>query len=296
MADTLETTIEEMERKLKILEDQFIGSTASSSSKSPFQPLTSLRRRIEALKGSDSEETARSITTTAVAASRLPAVNLPSFDGSDLETFLKEFSRWLRLTGLTNAQDTVKCDWLIQACTIKVKKILEKLVDDTNNEFSKVLDKMEVLFPRLENDISLREALKRIPQLPREPEPQQVAQLLLEFEDIIARMSPEALGEQEKLLMLITKVHPQTFQELRKDRLWKRRTESFDDLKNVLQEKAQEDFFERHIFSQKKQALHTIQAQDEGKGKGKGKGHHQQERNPAQESGKGKEKGQGKGK
>ena len=71
-------------------------------------------------------------------------------------------------------------------------------------------------------------------------------------------MSPGALGDQEKLLLLAKKIHPKTFQELRLDRFYKRRTESFQELKSALLEKSQEDWIERQLFHQKKQSLTVL--------------------------------------
>ena len=95
---------------------------------------------------------------------KLPAVKLPSFDGSDLETFLKDFERWLRLSGCLETSDKFKLDWLVEACSPKVKKLVEKVIEEKNFDLLKVLTQLETLFPRLENDLKLRTKLEKLPQ------------------------------------------------------------------------------------------------------------------------------------
>jgi hypothetical protein len=75
------------------------------------------------------------------------------------------------------------------------------------------IQKMESLFPSIENDISLRDALKKIPMLSREPTPQEVEHLLIEFSEIMSRMSTGAMGSQEALLMLVQKIPAQTWKD-----------------------------------------------------------------------------------
>ena len=149
----------------------------------------------------------------------------------------------------------IKTNWLIDSCTLKVKKFVEKLVDKSPEDLLSVLQKIEMLFPKLENDITLRSLLEKAPRLPAKPDPAAVAQLFVEFEEILARLSPEAMSDQENFLLLLKKLHPSTFQELRADRHYKHRTQDFLQLKQALIEKVNEDWLERQLFSQKRQFL-----------------------------------------
>ena len=250
-----QSTLEDLQIKLKLLEDRFLGSQISDkciSNQSPYAAVSTIRRRIEAFRESlerrESRETVQS---------KLPSVALPQFDGSDLEMFLKDFERWLRLSGVENCSDSFKLDWLIQACTPKVKRIVEKIAEDKKNLIL-VLETLELLFPKLENDITLRQQLEKLPMLVASPEPSQVAQLFIDFEEICSKMSTDALGRQEKFILLTKKVHPKMFSEMRLDRYYKRRTETFEDLKEALIEKSKEDWLERHLYQQKKQSLQTF--------------------------------------
>jgi hypothetical protein len=285
-----DTTIEELELKMKDLELRFLGREVPQPELSPFTPHTTLERRINNLK-----ETLK--TTSSKVSAKLPPIPLPSFDGSDLDTFLKDFERWLRLSGVEGCSEAFQLDWLIQCSTSKVKKIVEKVVEE-NKSLELALLSLAELFPRLENDLTLRESLERLPPLPYGPEPSQVKKLLVEFAEVTSRMTRGALGDQERYLMFSRKLHPKTFSELRADRHYRRRTETFDDLKLAVLEKSQEDWLEKAL--QKKVTLHTLQESPlsmtqspahadteiappahkpeggpfRGKGKGKGRGSH----------------------
>ena len=149
----------------------------------------------------------------------------------------------------------------------------------------------------MENDLTLRAKLDKIPQLSATPEPSDIAKLILEVEETMAKLSTEAMSPQEKLLLLVRKLHPKTFGELRADCHYKHRVTDYESLKEALLEKSLEDWLEKHLFMQKKQLLQpmvetpnqpgqpsqpTIANPKGGRGKGKGKG-----------QGKGKGKGQG---
>ena len=108
-----------------------------------------------------------------------------------------------------------------------------------------VLQEMAKLFPKLENDLTLRAKLENVSPLPYSPEPPVVSQLFIDLEELFSRMSPLAMSEQEKLIVLMKKVHPRTFAELRQDRFFKRRCETFLELKQCIFEKAEEDWQEK---------------------------------------------------
>ena len=213
-----EIVIKELQAKMQSLADSILGPTKTSMS--PFAPVSSIAKRIQSLETSILEAKSCQLHTQ----SKLPALPVPSFDGSDLEVFLKEFQRWMRLSGVEVASEKVQLDWLLQACTPKVKRLVEKVVEEKVC-MGDVLRTLEDLYPKLENDISLRSSIEKVPSLPANPDPAIVAQLFLELEELFARMSKGSMGDQEKFLMLVKKFHPKTFSELRGDRHYKHRTE-----------------------------------------------------------------------
>ena len=126
-----ETVVKELEAKMKELADHVLGRSSSTISQSPFAPVSSIKKKIESLQSSILEAQ----NAQQNAQSKLPPVPVPNFDGSDLESFLKEFSRWMRLTGVESCAEKVQLDWLVQACTPKVRKLVEKVIDEKASMF-----------------------------------------------------------------------------------------------------------------------------------------------------------------
>ena len=119
--------------------------TVPSPVPSPFAPSNSGLKRLIDL------ETTFSVPTSTMP-TRVPTVELPKFDGSDLESFYRDFLRWLRLCNLGAANDSLKIDWFLCCCGPKVKKICEK-VAERELSFAGIISKMESLFPSIETDI-----------------------------------------------------------------------------------------------------------------------------------------------
>ena len=114
----IDSTVEEIQQRMKELELRYLGTDGSdkSQSESPFKPINTLRKRIEAFRPKDPQQIA--------VQTKLPPLPLPIFDGADLEAVLKEFERWMRLSGVHHSSDSMKLDWLVQACVPKVRKIV----------------------------------------------------------------------------------------------------------------------------------------------------------------------------
>ena len=107
--------------------------------------------------------------------------------------------------------DQVKTDWFIQACEPQVCKIVVNTVKESQGDLEASLTKLGEIFPTLENDLTLRRKIKALPPLPRGPEPPQVVTFLLEFENLATKLTANAWTDQDKLLALISKIHPKTF-------------------------------------------------------------------------------------
>ena len=172
--------------------------------------------------------------------------------------------------------------------------------DKEKPELGEVLFRMSKLFPKLENDLSLRQKLDKVLPLPHLPEPSQVAQLYVDIEELLGKMTIGSMSDQEKYILLSRKLHPKTFSEMRADRHFKRRTETFEELKAALLEKSEEDWLEKNLLQLKRENVHTMQdgssqpaqktqtqfprssaGKGRGKGgKGKGKGNSDPEKPP----------------
>ena len=61
----------------------------------------------------------------------------------------------MRISGLLGATNELQVDWLILACAPKIRKIVEKVALE-EKQLGAILRKIEILFPKIENDLSLR--------------------------------------------------------------------------------------------------------------------------------------------
>ena len=75
----------------------------------------------------------------------------------------------------------------------------------------------------------------------------------MELNGLLSKMSPGAMSAQEKTLTLVSKIHPLAFKELRAEKKNRSRCEDFEQLCELLREKAWDDTLERHIFNQQKE-------------------------------------------
>ena len=238
---------------------------------------------------------------------KLPTCELPKFSGQDFPSFVDKFARFLRLSGLQQMSDQVKTDWLIQACDPQVYKIVVNTVKESQGDLEASLTKLGEIFPTLENDLTLRKKIEALPPLPYGPEPPQVVTFLLEFENLAHKLTANAWTDQDKLLALISKIHPKTFQEIRANPILRPKTDTYADMKHTLQEKVKEDWVDKKMTNPKTLqvlAVDTPMQVDSPQPTSTnvsqaGQGSHFQGRQPRQQSkgnpGKGKGKGSSKG-
>jgi hypothetical protein len=196
----------------------------------------------------------------------------------------------MRLTGVTSQPESSKLDWAVAAAAPKVQRIVERLAAEAKS-YNAFAQRLTEIFPKVENDISIRAQLQKLPALGRDPAPGELEALLVEMSDLMSKMSPDALGEQEKLLLLVSKIHPAQWRDMRAERRDRERCNSFDELLAYWRERVTDDALERYLYAQAKgvtkEKIHLLgeqpEAESSGKG-GKGKG---------QSRGRGKGKGQG---
>ena len=248
-----EITLEEIEEKMRELERLFLDKTLvslpPSLGMSPFSPLPSLEKQYQKLKMEMDQPPEEKDKQTLQG--KLPQVECPMFDGQDLESFVRNFSRFLRLTGLVHASDMVKRDWLINSMSAKVKRTLERINDEVSS-FDELFDRLQRLFPKIENDVTIRNLMQKVPVLPKEPHQNELEQIIIELDELFSRLSNESMSDQDKLLILVSKVHTQMWKEIRQDKIYKLRCDTFDHFKEVLREKVSEDYLERYLYTQKR--------------------------------------------
>ena len=213
-----DNTLEDLQIKMEALEKRFLG-TSLQDSQTPFAPRSTLEEKIARITG-EKKFGDRAESSDQKVSTKLPSVKLPEFNGQDLEEFLDDFCRWLRMSGLSAENDLVKMDWLLESCVGKTRPIIKKLVQETSS-LEVVLQSMAKLFPKLDNDLTIRSKLEKVQPLTHQCEPAQVAQLFLEIEELMGKMSRGAMSDQEKFILLTKKIHPKTYQEMRSDRFFK---------------------------------------------------------------------------
>jgi len=137
-------------------------------------------------------------------------------------------------------------DWLVQTAKPNVHPLVLNTVKE-NNDLEATLAKLGTIFPTLENDVTLRKRIEAMQSLGYGIEPHQVTAFFLEFETLIGKLSPEAWTDQDKLLSLISKLHPKTFQELRSNPSFRPLNDNYSDFKAALHRKVQEDWADRKL-------------------------------------------------
>ena len=274
MSEAEISTIRELEGKLKALELEVLGRETEGNG--PFTPISSIKRRLDELK-KNSEKSSDSSGPPPVhpsASTKLPAIALPSFGGMDFEFFCKEFFRFMRLSSLTLADDQTKNDWLVQAFQPKLRKILESILEK-ESKFDLVMEELANVFPKVENSISLRQQLSRVPQLASKVSPAEGEQMLLEVETLFSKLPDSSMSEDEKVLLLVSNIHPTQWKEIRAERSWRKRCDTYTDLKALVREKVRDDYAERFLFGQvqkRDQKSYYMDSQGQNFGKGRGKG------------------------
>ena len=142
-------TVEEIRSKMEELEKKLLGTP-----KTPFAPISTTARKIKELEASFTGEKP-SVTT------KLPILQPISFSGVDLDEFVEEFSRWLRLSGVLHESEEVKIDWLVEFSSPKVRPVVKKITKEKHT-ISDVLEEMAKLFPKMENDLTIRAKVEKV--------------------------------------------------------------------------------------------------------------------------------------
>ena len=122
---------------------------------------------------------------------------------------------------------------------------MENLCDKFS--FVEVLGKMQSIWPKLESDLTVRTQLEKLAPLHYLPDASAVVLLFQKMEDLFSRVSDGAMSEQDKLILLISKIHDKTFKEMRSERVFRSKTEDYEELKVALQEKATEEWADKNI-------------------------------------------------
>ena len=174
-------------------------------------------------------------------------MEIPSFNGLNVEAFAERFGRYLFLKGRANEKSRVKANLIVQG--IKHK--------DLQNRVSKVLESsrsleyfrgsLQKLYPHVERDLSLIGEIYKVQHLPYDPKPEAVAKLLHDLDRNFNKLSSGALSEQQKVLHLASKINDKQFAEWTKDQDLFRRMHTYQELADLMVERAELSLVLKHL-------------------------------------------------
>ena len=93
-------------------------------------------------------------------------LEIPPFDGRNVEKYAENFGRYLVLTGKAKAKDRVKANLIAQG--IKGPEVQERVSEllKTARSFEDFLKKLQDLYPTLETDLSILGHISKVSHLP----------------------------------------------------------------------------------------------------------------------------------
>ena len=148
---------------------------------SAFATLTEVCRGVNKYEWSDDSEEDK---TNAL------KMEIPPFDGRNVEKYAETFGRYLVLTGKAKSKDRVKPNLIFQG--IKDPELHEgvsKLLK-TATSSEDFLKKLQDLYPTLETDLSILGEISKVSHLPYDPKPEQVVKLLEILERLFRQVEP----------------------------------------------------------------------------------------------------------
>ena len=174
-------------------------------------------------------------------------MEIPPFDGRNVEKSAEKFGRYLVLTGKAKAKDRVKANLIVQGIkTPELQERVSKLLT-TSTSFEEFLKKLQDLYPTLETDLSILGEISKVSHLPYDPKPEQVVKLLETLERLFDKLNPGVMTEERKLMELSSKVNGKLFVEWTKDDHLFARMHSYGSLKNLMKERPQRSVGFKHL-------------------------------------------------
>ena len=200
-------------------------------------------------------------------------LELPEFDPKNLPEWAEEFAGFLLLTGEFHADVATKCSLPKRSCK---KKFLHKQVNQivkTCSTWVEVLQRLEKMFPVYETDLSVRTQIEELPLLPEFPSAAQVSEYVCDLEYLFSRMNVSSYGATEPHLWLMSKIPQRTRDDCRATPERKSRTNSYDELVDLLIQLALEGENDSHMEKFLKKHLGRGGTPTPERGEGKGPKH-----------------------
>ena len=164
-------------------------------------------------------------------------MEIPAFEGKDVERFSLTFARYLLLTGKHQCKDKVKPALLIEGIKIPDLKLRAGNCLKKAKSLEDLFDRLQQLYPEIETDLSPRGELAKIGHLPADPKPAQIENLLNEWDKVFGKYTLNALSEQT-LLELASRVNDKTFMKWAEDPNLSPYLDDYDTLSILLRERA----------------------------------------------------------
>ena len=182
-------------------------------------------------------------------------LELPEFDPKNLPEGAEEFAEFLLLTGQSHVDVATRCSLLKRSCKKKFLQKQVKQIVKTCSTWAEVLLRLEKTFPVYETDLSVRTQIEELPMLPEFPSAARISEYVCDLEYLFSRMNVGSYGATEPHLWLMTKIRQRTWDDCRSTSERKSRTQSHDELVDLLIELAlegendshTENFLKKHL-------------------------------------------------
>ena len=174
-------------------------------------------------------------------------MEIPPFNGRNVEKYAEKCGRYLVLPGKTKAKDRVKANLIVQGIKdSELQERVSKLLKSATS-FEEFLKKLQDLYPTLETDLSTLGEISKVSHLPYDLKPEQVVQLLETLERLFDKLNPGVMTEERKLMELSSKVNDKLLVEWTKDDKLFARMHSYGSLKDLMKERAQLSVGFKHL-------------------------------------------------
>ena len=167
-------------------------------------------------------------------------IELPEFDPKILPEWAQEFSEFLLLTGQQHADVHTKCTLIKKSCKKKFLQRHVKTAITKSFNWGDFLKRLEQMYPVYETDLSVRTEIEELPPLPEFPTAARMSGFVAQLEELMGRMNPSSYGPTEPHLWLMGKILTRTWDKCRELSERKARSQSYDDVVDLLIELAME--------------------------------------------------------
>ena len=174
-------------------------------------------------------------------------LELPEFDPKHLPEWADKFAEFLLLTGQSHVDVATQCSLLKRSWKKKFLQKQVKQIVKTCSTWVEVLQRLEETVPVYETDLSVRTQIEDLAMLPEFPSAARVSEYVCDLEYLFSRMNVGSYGATEPRLWFMSKIPQRTWDDCRASSETKSRTDSYDELVDLLIELAFERENDSHM-------------------------------------------------